>query len=83
MLTRFPLAACLASFVALIAGREDAAATYRVDPATRASAVLYTDGFIIRMAQDDSAASTNQAPDSPPAQDDAGASANPPPQDPQ
>jgi hypothetical protein len=83
MLTRFPLAACLASFVALVAGREDAAASYRVDPATRPSAMLYTDGFIIRMAQDDSAASANQTPDSAPAQDDSGSSSNPPAQDPQ
>ena len=83
MPTRFRLAACLASFVTLIAGREDAAATYRVDPGTRPTAVLYTDGFIIRMAQDDSAASANQTPDSAPAEDDSGSSSNPPPQDPQ
>ncbi len=82
MLTRFRLAACLASFVALIAGREDAAATYRVDPAARPSAVLYTDGFIIRMAQDESTTNANQTPDSAPTQDDSGPS-NPPPQDPQ
>ncbi len=53
MFTRFRLAACLASFVALIAGRNDADAADRVDRAVRPSAVLYTDGFIIRMADGD------------------------------
>ncbi len=51
MLTRCRLAACLASFVALIVGRDDGAD--RVDRATRSSAVLYTDGFIIRMVEGD------------------------------
>jgi hypothetical protein len=53
MFTRFRLAACLASFVALIAGRNDADAADRVDQTTRPSAVLYTDGFIIRMADNE------------------------------
>ena len=80
MITRFRLAACLASFVAVVASREGAAAAYGVDPATRSTTVLSTDGFIIRMAQDEPAASATQTPDSADGQDTSGSS-NPPPQD--
>ncbi len=53
MFTRFRLAACFASFVALIAGRSAADAADRVDRTVQPSAVLYTDGFIIRMVEGD------------------------------
>lgn len=60
MFSRFRLAACLASFMALIAGRNDADAASRVDRAVRPSAVLYTDGFIIRMVEGDADASAKR-----------------------
>jgi hypothetical protein len=63
MITRFRLVACLGSLFAIMASREPAAAAYRPDPAVASTAVLFTDGSIIRMAQDDSNAAATQTPD--------------------
>ena len=54
MQSRFQIFACLATLVALFAGRDDAdAAEQEVDSSNASTAVLYTDGSIIRWAEDD------------------------------
>jgi hypothetical protein len=53
MQERFRFFACLATLVALIASRDDAnAAQKKVASNTVSTAVLYTDGSIIRLAED-------------------------------
>ena len=53
MQSRFQIFACLATLVALV-GRDDAdAAEKEVDSSNASTAVLYTDGSIIRWAEDD------------------------------
>ena len=81
MITRFRLVACLGSLFAIMASREPAAVAYRPDPAVASTAVLFTDGSIIRMPQDDSNAGATQTPDSSSSGDDASQSA-PLPQNP-
>ena len=53
MKARLRLIACLGTLVALVAGREDANAVQRAASSDVSTAVLYTDGWIIRFAQDD------------------------------
>lgn len=53
MQERFRFFACLATLVALIASRDDTnAAPKKVASNTVSTAVLYTDGSIIRLAED-------------------------------
>ena len=53
MKARLRLIACLGTLVALVASREDANAVPRAASSDVSTAVLYTDGWIIRFAQDD------------------------------
>ena len=60
MKTRLRLIACLGTLVALVAGREDANAVQRAASSNVSTAVLYTDGWIIRLAQDEQSDSPTQ-----------------------
>ena len=82
MKTRLRLIACLGTLVALVAGREDANAVQRAASSNVSTAVLYTDGWIIRLAQDEQSDSPTQAPANSDSGDDSGKS-SPPPQNPQ
>jgi hypothetical protein len=82
MMIRFRAAACLASFIALVASREHAAAAYQVDRLGTATTILSTDGSTIRMAQDDQSTSSTQATDGSDSGDDS-AQSNSPTQSPQ
>jgi hypothetical protein len=78
----FQLIACLVSSLALIAIRDDANANQRMASPEVSTPFLYTDGSIIRLAQDEQSESqTQQAPDSSSGGDDSGQS-NPPPENP-
>jgi hypothetical protein len=81
MMIRFRAAACLASFIALVASREHAAAAYQVDRLGTAAIVL-TGGSTIRMAQDDQSTSSTQTTDGSDSGDDS-AQSNSPTQSPQ
>jgi hypothetical protein len=70
--------------MALVAGRDNAdAAAPKTAPSNISTAVLYTDGMIIRLAQDDESDSTTQSPaNNDDTGDDSGPS-NPPAENPQ
>lgn len=53
MKTRLRLVACLGTLVALVASRDNANTAQKETPSNVSTALLYTDGTIIRMAQDD------------------------------
>jgi hypothetical protein len=53
MKTRSRLFACLGTLVALLGSRDSANAAQKATPSNVSTAVLYTDGMIIRLAQDD------------------------------
>jgi hypothetical protein len=71
MMIRFRAAACLASFIALVASRDHAAAAYQVDRHGTATAILSTDGSMIQMAQDDQTTSSTQTTNGSDSGDDA------------
>jgi len=83
MNTRLRLLACLGTLVALVASRDDANAAGKAAQSSVSTAVLYTDGSIVRLAQDDEQSeSTTQTPDNDDSGDDSGQSA-PPTENPQ
>ena len=84
MKTHLRLIACLGTLVAIAAGRDNAdAAAQKIAPDNVSTAILYTDGSIIRLAQDDQSGDTNaQSPANNDSTDNSGQS-NPPPENPQ
>jgi len=80
MMIRFRAAACLASFIALEASRDHAAAAYQVDRLGTATAILSRDGSMIQMAQDDQTTSSTQTTNGSDSGDDADQSNSPSPQ---
>jgi hypothetical protein len=75
---QFRFFACLATLVALIASREDAnPAQKKVASSNVSTAVLYTDGWIIRLAEDDQSETSHQAPDTSDHGDNSGQSSPP------
>ena len=80
MMIRFRTAACLASFIALVASREHAAAAYQVDRLGTANAIFSTDGSVIQMAQDDQTTSSTQTTNGSDSGDDSDQSNSPSPQ---
>jgi hypothetical protein len=53
MKMRSRLFACLGTLVAILGSRDGANAAQKAEPSNVSTAVLYTDGMIIRLAQDD------------------------------
>jgi len=82
MMIRFRAAACLASFIALVASREHTAAAYQADRLGIPTAIPWTYGSTIRTAEDDQSTSSTQATDNSDTGDDS-AQSNSPTQSPQ
>ena len=83
MFTRFRLAVCLASLLALMMSREPAAAAYRADPAIASNFAHSADGPIGQLAQDDQSGKAAQTPDSSSSGGDDSSQSAPPPENPQ
>ena len=81
MMIRFRAAACLASFIALVASREHTVA-YQADRLGTPTAIPWTYGSTIRTAEDDQSTSSTQATDNSDTGDDS-AQSNSPTQSPQ
>ena len=80
MQERFRFYACLATLVALIGSRDDVnAAQKKVASNNVSTAVLYTDGSIIRLAEDNQSGTANQEPDTSDNGDSSGQSSPPAP----
>jgi hypothetical protein len=62
MKTRLRLVACLGTLVALLASRDNANTAQKESPSNASTALLYTDGTIIRLAQDEQSDPGTQSP---------------------